>query len=363
MQIWSTNSGWFQIFRYVEEQFVNIRNKKCLDVHGGKDEEGRKVIVWNKHNGANQRWTVVYVDQAAKIKSTGLVKDFGWHANRPFYMVSRLPFHRVAETIGANNITIKRWRKGAAAQQFWFNPTSKLIYSNHWKNYCMEVQSSGTNKNLRMTSSCYSRWWNLFRFEGGLIVNDHGKAIDVDGGLDSENRNIIVWNKHGKKNQLWDIVYADDYPEEPTKGDLNKNFGLYVEREFVIISELKAHRQLTIIDGRNFAIKTANGMKQQIWWFDQKSKTIKSKYNNQSFDIKNNGKSNTMQIWTTNSNWFQIFKYTGGYKMEKIVDEIDEKDSKPLKVGTSPMEKADDKLDKTVDPKPTTKSPVEIEEE
>jgi len=104
MQIWSTNSGWFQIFRYVEEQFVNIQNNKCLDIHGGKDEEGRKVIVWNKHNGDNQKWTVVYVDKAAKIQSKGLHKDFGFHVNRPFYIVSRLPFHRVIEMIGATHI-------------------------------------------------------------------------------------------------------------------------------------------------------------------------------------------------------------------------------------------------------------------
>jgi hypothetical protein len=40
MQVWSTNSGWFQIFRYVGEQFINIQNKKALDVSGSRDVEG-----------------------------------------------------------------------------------------------------------------------------------------------------------------------------------------------------------------------------------------------------------------------------------------------------------------------------------
>jgi len=41
---------------------VNIQSGKVLDVHGGKDDENRQVIVWSKHNGANQRWKVLYLD-------------------------------------------------------------------------------------------------------------------------------------------------------------------------------------------------------------------------------------------------------------------------------------------------------------
>jgi hypothetical protein len=32
-------------------------------------------------------------------------------------------------------------------------------------------------------------------------VNERGKVMDIHGGVDDENRNIIVWNKHGKINQ------------------------------------------------------------------------------------------------------------------------------------------------------------------
>ena len=60
--------------------------------------------------------------------------------------------------------------------------------------------------------------------------------MDVSGGKDYENQNIQVWNKHGKINQQWDIVYVDEYPEEPKKGELNSDFGLYVDRSFYIVS-------------------------------------------------------------------------------------------------------------------------------
>jgi len=139
--------------------FINIQNGKALDVHGGKDEEGRKVIVWNKHGKVNQKWSIVYLDKADKIETKGLNEEFGFHINRPFYFRSRLPMKRVAECLGANNIQLKRWRRNQPQQQFFFEEKTKTIRSNHWKNYAMEVQGNGGQNNIRMTSTINSRWW------------------------------------------------------------------------------------------------------------------------------------------------------------------------------------------------------------
>jgi hypothetical protein len=40
----------------------------------------------------------------------------------------------------------------------------------------------------------------MFRYQDGFLVNERGKVFDVQGGVDAENRNIIVHNKHGKVN-------------------------------------------------------------------------------------------------------------------------------------------------------------------
>jgi hypothetical protein len=88
-----------------------------------------------------------------------LNNDFGFYPNRPFYFRSRLPMQRVMECIGANNLTLKRWRKNVKAQQFVFDPVSKTIRSKQWNNYGMEIQSNGGSANLRMTSGINSRWW------------------------------------------------------------------------------------------------------------------------------------------------------------------------------------------------------------
>ena len=47
MQVWSTNSGWFQIFKYDGSHFVNVgKDAKTLDVKDDKDDEGQAVIAW-----------------------------------------------------------------------------------------------------------------------------------------------------------------------------------------------------------------------------------------------------------------------------------------------------------------------------
>jgi adenine specific DNA methylase Mod len=114
--------------------------------------------VYKRHGGKNQKWKIVYVDQAEKEQQKGM-HEFGFHVNRPFYFRSRLPMKRVAEALGANNIVIKRWRKNSPQQQFFFDAGTKTIRSNHWKNYAIEIQSNGGSSNVRLTSGITSRWW------------------------------------------------------------------------------------------------------------------------------------------------------------------------------------------------------------
>jgi hypothetical protein len=40
----------------------------------------------------------------------------------------------------------------------------------------------------------------LFKRDGAQIANEKGLVMDVAGGLDRENQNIMVFTKHGKVN-------------------------------------------------------------------------------------------------------------------------------------------------------------------
>jgi hypothetical protein len=83
-------------------------------------------------------------------------------------------------------------------------------------------------------------------------------------------------------------------------------------------------------------IKTRNGRKTQVWYFHQQSLTIRTRYNNQSFDIKNSGRTTNMQIWSTNSGWFQVFKYENSqfinWSNSKVLDVRGSKDEEGMAV-------------------------------
>jgi hypothetical protein len=85
---------------------------------------------------------------------------------------------------------------------------------------------------------------------------------------------------------------------------MNEKFGLRVDTDFYIISALPSNRYLDIINNRNIVIKTPNGRNTQRWYFHQQSLTIRTRLNNQSFDIQNSGRTNNFQIWSTNSGWW-----------------------------------------------------------
>jgi len=103
-----------------------------------------------------------------------------------------------------------------------------------------------------------ARWFQMFRFKNNNIVNERGLVMDVSSNRDAENQNIHMWNKHNGLNQQWDIIYVDEMPPEPKKGELNKDFGLYVGRDFYIVSKMASGRYLDIL-GNNMVIKTPNG--------------------------------------------------------------------------------------------------------
>ena len=112
-----------------------------------------------------------------------------------------------------------------------------------------------------------------------------------------------MYNKHGKINQQWDIVYADEWKGEPKKGELNEQYGFLVDTDFFLESQLQSKRFLDVL-GSNMVIKTRNGRKTQLWYFHQPSRTIKTRNNNYSFHIASNGGGKNMQIYSTNSNWW-----------------------------------------------------------
>jgi len=60
MTVSRTEDIWDQHFNLDGDRIVNERGL-VLDVSGGRDRNGQDVLVWKRHNGANQKWKVDYV--------------------------------------------------------------------------------------------------------------------------------------------------------------------------------------------------------------------------------------------------------------------------------------------------------------
>ena len=85
---------------------------------------------------------------------------------------------------------------------------------------------------------------------------------------------------------------------------MNEEYGLIVEKDFYVISAMKPNRYLEVINNRNMVVKARNGQRGQVWYFDQRSLTIKTRINNQSWNIQSNGGATKMEIQGTNSRWW-----------------------------------------------------------
>jgi len=68
--------------------------------------------------------------------------------------------------------------------------------------------------------------------------------MDVAGGRDTNRNNIGFWKRHNGINQQWDVVYADDMPRIPRRGEMNEDFGLRVGVPFHAVSGLAEGRYL-----------------------------------------------------------------------------------------------------------------------
>jgi len=158
MQIWSTNSGWFQLFKYEDGHFINWTNKKALDAQ--QDTEANAVVVAAQDSDKDsQEWKVVYLDKSKEEKSDGFNEEYGFFGNRNFYIRSRMPMRRVMRCHGAGWIHLNRWVKNRKDQLFFFDEKTNTVRNGQWKTHAIERYSNGGHPYLRATSSISSRWW------------------------------------------------------------------------------------------------------------------------------------------------------------------------------------------------------------
>jgi len=86
----------------------------------------------------------------------------------------------------------------------------------------------------------------------------------------------------------------------PTKG-MNKKRGLMINKPFYIVSDMLFHRVITVGPSKNLVLRYRTDAKEQLWVFDQTTKTIKSlKYKDLSMDCRGGN----IYAYKTDAKWY-----------------------------------------------------------
>jgi lipopolysaccharide export LptBFGC system permease protein LptF len=130
------------------------------------------------------------------------------------------------------------------------------------------------------------------------------KVFDVSGGKDVEGQRVWIWGRHNKANQRWRIAYADKHKKEKGKG-YNRDYGFYITRPFYFRSRMPMQRVAERVGSDVRLRRWRKNQKQQQFFFDITSKTIKSQNSKSwSLEIPNKGRNNQLRMTTTNSRWW-----------------------------------------------------------
>lgn len=266
-----------------------MKTGKALTVPQSSDQEGQELTLTKKSFTLNQKWKVIYVEDAEALKTTGLYHAMGLHLGRPFIIRSRMPMQRVLTVVGGRNVAIMTHDRTKETQIWFLDARSKSIKNVKHNSQSLDIQNSGTSTNLQIWNT-NARWWQLFGYKDGYMTDiKDNRVFDVAANRDAEGQNVILFKKHGGLNQQWDIVYLDEMPPPLSSGDFHPDYGMYCNREFSVVSKEGSGKYIDVI-GSNLALKTRSDSKSQKWMFELATRTIINADSGLSWDIQGEGK-------------------------------------------------------------------------
>jgi hypothetical protein len=112
-----------------------------LTVIDSKDEEGAEVGITKKTFTINQKWKVIYVQDALAAKTSGMYTPMGLHLGRPFVIRSRMPMQRVLDVDNGTNVYIKTHDRTLESQVWFLDAASKTIKNVKYKDKSLDIQN------------------------------------------------------------------------------------------------------------------------------------------------------------------------------------------------------------------------------
>lgn len=165
------------------------------------DKDGQNVIVWKKNgeNSLNQHWAVEYVNP--DTVQNGIIPD------KPFRILTKMRSGR-AITRSGDNVVIRDVSKGNNNDQiFVLDSDSGSIQPQRDNKVSLDIGDEGRGRYTHFVKE-KDIWHMHFQIRGEYMINERGLVLDVAGGQDRNNQNVLVWKKHRGLNQKWKIDYV-----------------------------------------------------------------------------------------------------------------------------------------------------------
>ena len=154
-----------------------------------------------------QRWEIIYVDEAPKMPTEFLNKEFGFYINRPFIFVSWMHNRKSLEMQQSKSLQIDSKDFTNIAQQFYFDQTTKTVKSVLYRDLSISLNTGNDNAELMTTNA---QWNQRIRINGEFITNEQGLNLNIEGGKDINQSNIEFKSEDKSLSQRWEVIYLDE---------------------------------------------------------------------------------------------------------------------------------------------------------
>jgi hypothetical protein len=141
-------------FVYNGEHIISPRNGLALETMRNDDIEYYETFAKKKDiREVAQRWEIIYVDDAPKMPTQFLNKEFGFYINRPFIFVSWMNNRKSLEMQQQKSLLINSKDFNNIAQQFYFDQTTKTVKSVLYRDLSISLNTGNDNAELQTTNA------------------------------------------------------------------------------------------------------------------------------------------------------------------------------------------------------------------
>ncbi|MDR0501102.1 MAG: RICIN domain-containing protein [Coriobacteriales bacterium] len=185
-----------------------LNSNYVLDINGGGEFSGSKLIIWKRHGGTNQKWAIDVVSST--------VSDGAYVITTAVSGGRAMDIEANSKDGGAKMLL---WdRHNMANQQFtlkYMESTGYYVMTNVGSGQSVDVNGGSTQDGAQVIQwplhGKLNQQWAIVPTGQHIgdkptyfvIAANSGLALDVEGGNAANNGNIIQWPLHGKLNQQW----------------------------------------------------------------------------------------------------------------------------------------------------------------